>query len=66
MFEFWILVALDYNDVTWDGNKRGSFGEQKKEEIGKLESFLELAFFFKRKIGRVGGTCDRKPQTLFW
>ncbi len=52
--------------MTWDGSKGGSSREQMKEETGKLEFRVGVSYFFwKRKIGRVGGTCGRKPYTLF-
>jgi hypothetical protein len=52
--------------VTWDGSKGGVLENKKKKETGKLEFFLKfVCFFLKRKIGRVGGICGRKPQTLF-
>jgi hypothetical protein len=46
--------------VTWDGSKRGRVLENKEEEK-KMKSKV----FFGRRIGRIGGTCDRKSHTLF-
>jgi hypothetical protein len=51
---------LDHYDVIWDGFKGGSSGEQREEK--KRQG---VGFFWKKRIGRVGGTCSRKPQTLF-
>jgi hypothetical protein len=38
--------------------KGESFGERKKREEDETWSFLE-------RNRKVGGTCDRKPHTLF-
>ncbi len=47
--------------MTWDGSKGGIFGEQQRRKKGVGVSF----FCLKKKIGKVGGTCNRKPLTLF-
>ncbi len=46
--------------MTWDGSKGGRILENKKKKKDETKSFL------KKRIGKVGGTCSRKPQTLFW
>jgi hypothetical protein len=48
---------LVHYDVTWDGSKRGSFGEQEEEKKKKRQFF----FVFYRRIGKHGGACGRKP-----
>jgi hypothetical protein len=47
--------CFDHDDVTWDGLKGQSFGEQRKE----YETWS-----FWRRVGVVG-TCSRKPQIMF-
>jgi hypothetical protein len=42
-------------DVTWDGFKRGNSREQDRRRIGNMD------FLKKKRVGRVGGTCGRKP-----
>jgi hypothetical protein len=39
--------------------KGGEFWRTKKREEDETKSF------FKKRIGKGGGTCSRKPQTLF-
>jgi len=46
--------------------KGGVLENKRKMRQGELELFLGVSFLWKRIIGRVGGTCGRKPQTLFW
>jgi hypothetical protein len=40
-----LYIALDHNDVTWDGIKVGNSRKNLKYEIGKLEFFLEFFLF---------------------
>ncbi len=45
---------------------KGEFWKTKKKGDWEVRVLFEVSFFFlKRKIGRVGGTCSRKSQTLF-
>ncbi len=45
--------------MTWDGFKGG---EQKK----KMKLGVGDFFCFERRIGGSKGTCNRKPEILFW
>ncbi len=47
--------------MTWDGSKGGEFLRMIKEE----KKMRELCFAFLEKNKKVGGTCSRKPKTLF-
>ncbi len=47
--------------MSWDGSKGGSYGEGEekmmKQKVGRNN--------YGKRVGRVGGTCNRKPSTLF-
>jgi hypothetical protein len=45
--------------------KGGVLENKRKMKQGKLEFFLEFFFWWKRKIGKTRGTCDRNHRLCF-
>jgi hypothetical protein len=38
---------------------------ENKRRRKRCDRELEFLFFLERRIGKVGGTCNRKPHTMF-
>ncbi len=49
--------------MTWDGTKGGRSQEQEEEEVGGVGVVFGVIFW--RIVGRVEGTCNKKPLALF-